>query len=213
MARARTPAAEMATVWFHPQRGVLVSIDPLPPETFRYRGGADTDWRDVARIEVATDPHYGFIPHAGQALPKGFLWGDPAKQLHGLGPPHWIYGPLERTCFECGDPFVFTAQAQRHLYERLRAFSDVTALRCRGCARKRHAIDRARAEYAEALRGVRAESTATTHLAVARAVVELVKAGGRASLDKAIGHARRAHKLGAGVGALKAEKQLIKLRR
>jgi len=199
--------------WFHPQRGAILSKEPIAPGALRYRGGADSDWRDLARVTLVDGTTWYRVRAPGATLPKGFLWGDPAKQSFGLGGPLYFYGPLHRICSDCREPFVFTAQAQRHLYETLRAFTDVTAKRCRACARKRHRLERARAAFAEALRTAGETSTAASHLAVAESVVELVAAGGRTSLDKAIGHARRARKLGAGAKATtRVEARLAKLR-
>jgi hypothetical protein len=120
-----------------------------------------------------------------------------------------VYGPLEKVCGECKAPFVFGARAQQHMYEVLRLHVDATAKRCQGCARKRRALEDARAAYAAALKAAEGATTAKPHLDVAKATLDLVMAGGRAGIDRAIGACRRARRLGAGKSAARLEAKLI----
>jgi len=201
--RAARPPDSWGQVWFHPQRGAVVVTEAVNPGCMRYRGGNDGDWRDVARVKMtSTDRHAE--PMRGERLPAGFLWGDPAKQAYGMGGPEQIYGPLEKRCRDCGNDFVFTARAQQQLYETLGVFIDVTAVRCRTCARKRRDVEAKRVAYAAAIHAAEGATTAKPLLALARATLALVQAGGRGSLDRAIACCRKARRLGAAADALEA---------
>jgi hypothetical protein len=149
-------------------------------------------------------------PAAGP--PKGFLWGDPERQVHGLSGAILVFGPIEKTCRDCGAPFVLTAQEQQHLAETLRLLTLVTSVRCRACRRAKVELEQARQAYAEALAAAERAPTAETHLAVARAALAVLSSGGRAPLDKALSHCRRARKLGAAAAADRVEQQIAKLR-
>jgi len=195
-------------VWFHPQRGGIVTVEPVPPGCMRYRGGKDSDWREIARVQVTTDR----VPLPGQKLPKGFLWGDPERQAYGMGGPEMLYGPLEKVCRDCKISFVFGARSQQHLYETLGLYIDITAVRCRACARAHRVIEVKRVAYAAAIHAADGATTAKPHLALARATLELVRAGGRGSFDRAIASCRRARRFGAAESADQLEAALVALR-
>jgi putative zinc ribbon protein len=204
-------AKTYGTVWFHPQRGGALTIEPVPPGYSRYRGGPGEAWRTIARVEVSTLG--GTVrPLPGQKLPKGYLWGSPEQQEFGLGYGHQVYGPLEKRCSDCGAAFVWPARAQQHLYEVIRVHVDVTAKRCRSCARKRKQIEDARTVYAQALAAADGATTPKPYLEVARATLELVELGGRAGIERAIGSCRRARRLGAGAVADQLEARLRAVR-
>jgi hypothetical protein len=207
--RSRTKPRAVASVraWFHPQRGGMLTKDKVAPGCLRYRGGSDGDWREIASLDL--DELGCVIP--GQRLPRGFLWADPARQSYGLGGAQVFYGPLERTCRDCGDMFLLPAAAQRHLYETLGLFVDKLAVRCQPCARRRRALEAKRAAYAAAVAAAAGATTAQPHLDFARAAIALVAAGGRASLDRAIASARHAQRLGAGASAERVERKLREL--
>lgn len=208
MSKAKVRAVASVRASFHPQRGGVLTQDKVPPSCLRYRGGSDSDWREIACFDL--DELGRIIP--GQRLPRGFLWAEPARQRYGLGGAQPFYGPLERTCRECDDTFVLPAMAQRHLYETLGLFVDMLAVRCQPCARRRRAIEAARATYAAAVAAAAGAITAQPHLDLARAAIALSAAGERVSLDRAIGSARRAQRLGAGAPAERAERKLRELR-
>jgi hypothetical protein len=92
--------------------------------------------------------------------------------------------------------FTWPAEAQKHLYETLGVYVSKTAVRCQACARKRRAIETARVAYAEAAAALPAE-TAMPYVRVAKAMLDVLEAGGTLSLDRAIGYCTRARKLGA----------------
>jgi hypothetical protein len=206
--KAKAPAVASVRASFHPQRGGVLTQDKVPPGCRRYRGGSDGDWREIACFDL--DELGRIIP--GQRLPRGFLWAEPERQHYGLGGAQPFYGPLDRTCRDCGDTFVLPATAQRHLYETLGLFVDTLAVRCQRCARRRRGLETKRTTYATALAAAAGATTAQPHLDLAHATIALVAAGGRASLDRAIGSARRAQRLGAGAPAESAERKLRELR-
>ncbi len=127
------------------------------------------------------------------------MWGDPSKQRFGMGGPQEVFGPLDRACHDCQQPFVFPAAAQKHLLEETGAFIDTTATRCLPCSRRKNKLERARRAHAEALAALDLGGpiTATQYLCAARAALALLEAGGTTSLDRAIGYCRKARKLGA----------------
>lgn len=208
MARARSPDDPIGIVSFHPQRRGTVTLEPIHPSLWRYRGGKDSDWRHVTTVYMTTG---GCRPQVvpGQKLPKGYLWGETDKQVFGMGGGQQIFGPLELTCRDCGAAFVLPARVQQHLYEVARAYIDTMARRCQPCARKVNKLEAARKAYAAVLAKADGALTWQPHLAVARATIELLKAGGKVNLDRAIGIVRKARKLGAGELADRLEAQLI----
>jgi hypothetical protein len=163
------------TIWFHPQRGSIVTDEKFDKGCLRYRGGPDDAWRII-----------------GEPLPKGFLWGDPAKQQYGMGGPQEVFGPLERVCRDCKKEFVFPAAEQKYWLETLGFHIDSTATRCLGC----RTVRRKQRSYADAVNETKKNPTARAFLNAAKAALAWHKAGGRAPLAKAVAHCRRAQKLG-----------------
>lgn len=196
-------------MWFHPRRGAIITTSPLRPDVLRYRGGEGSLWREVMKLRVELNEYQQPRPVAGQKLPRGFLWGEPAKQRFGMGGPEEVFGPLDKICRDCKEPFVYTAAAQKHLLEETGAFVDATAVRCLACSQRKQKLEQARRAHAAALDAVAAlasaaapasDARAATYLAAARAALALLEAGGKTSLERAIGHARKARKLGAKAG-------------
>jgi hypothetical protein len=198
-------------VSFHPQRGGMVTIDPVPRSCRRYRGGKDSDWREIARVEVVMSGRAPLVV-AGQSLPKGYLWGAVEKQVFGMGGGHAVYGPLENRCSDCGAAFVLSARAQQHMYEVLRLHVDTQGKRCLTCGRKRRALEEARVAYAAAVTAAEGATTAKPFLDLARTTLEVVLAGGKARIERGIASCRRARKLGAGEIADRTEARLERLR-
>lgn len=163
-------------VFFHPQRGAAASADPIPPTRLRYRGGPDVGW--VALNAFVTWNQDGSFTRHGR-LPPGFLWGAPERQRYGLGGPLVAFGPLERDCRDCQRPFVFTAEEQQDWYEVRGFFIDVTAVRCRACRRKRHALEYARRGWAMALDEVKRDASVECARRAVKAGLLVVERGGR----------------------------------
>ncbi|MBK8597364.1 MAG: zinc-ribbon domain-containing protein [Holophagales bacterium] len=68
-------------------------------------------------------------------LPSGAVRGDPRRQLFCCDVPRYFYVDLDRTCRDCGAPFVFSAREQKHWYETLGFRLDASAVRCLPCRR------------------------------------------------------------------------------
>jgi hypothetical protein len=199
-------------VFHHPQRGVVLSADPIQPRCRRYRGGADADWRELPAVRVETGPDGIDRPAPGAIISPGHCWGDPSRQQYGLGGPALVFGPLEKVCRTCGAPFIFTAEEQKHWYEDLGFFIDATAVHCGPCRAAHQRVEAARRDYAAALHAARGARSAEQHLAVARAAIALLHAGGHVSIDKALGHCTRARRLGSSAGADRLSEALRALR-
>lgn len=208
MSRAKTSDDPIGIVSFHPQRGGTVTLEPVRRSLWSYRGGRDSDWRHITRCYMIIEGQWARVA-PGQTLPKGFLWGDTEKQRFGMGGGHQVFGPLELTCRVCGVAFVLPARAQQQLYEVAGAFIDTLAKRCRPCARKVNKLEAARKAYATALAEADGALSPKPHLALGRATLELLKAGGKARMDRAIASVRKARRLGAGEVADRLEAQLI----
>ena len=202
--------ARVLRVFFHPQRGAFLSPGPINPQCARYRGGRDSEWRELKGVQVAERAD-GTYPHSG-TLPEGFLWGEPAKQVFGMGGPALVFGPLERVCRDCAKAFAFSAAEQKHWYEELGFLLDSTAVRCAPCRTRRRHLERARRGWELALRAAEASPSVEEHLGVARAALAVFGAGGRVPIDKALAHCTRAQRLGATAEAERLRAQLRALR-
>ena len=171
-------------IYFHPQRGAVVTDKALNPRWRRYRGGADDAWR------VVSEP-----------LPKGFLRGDPEKQSFGMGGPELVFGPLEKNCRECEREFVLPAAAQKRLLEDKGAFVDAIGVRCLACTQAKNRLRDLALRYQAALGEASHAPSAKTLLAAARAALALIDGGGSAPIERAIANARKAQRLGAKANA------------
>lgn len=59
------------------------------------------------------------------------------------------YFDVERTCRDCGKPFIFFAQEQKHWYEELGFGLDSDCVRCVPCRKRQQGISRVRERYEE----------------------------------------------------------------
>lgn len=203
--RERGSAGTRLRLWFHPQRGAVALEEgkDLSPSCLRYRGGQDSAWRGVTAFEADRAADGTFVPRAGQGLPAGFLWGDASRQRFGMGGPQIAFGPLERTCRDCGEPFLFTAREQRHWLETLGFHIDSTAVRCAACRTALRKVEQARRRWEAALTEAEPSAGPKPQLALAQAGLALLRAGagGRTVLEKATAASRRAQRGGAGAQA------------
>ncbi|MBK9967459.1 MAG: zinc-ribbon domain-containing protein [Holophagales bacterium] len=120
-------------------------------------------------------------------MPSGAVRGDPRRQLFCCEIPRYFYVDLDRTCRDCGAPFVFSAREQKHWYETLGFRLDANAVRCLPCRRafrRDKGIGRALSDASRAL--VEAPLHPPAALAYARAAVAHAERFGHAPLDGAI---------------------------
>lgn len=195
-AKAADAASSPLTVglWYHPQHGAQIATQ-RPSWSWSVDGLPVVAWTEVMQL-AATTEHGTFRVIPGQKLPKGYLWGNPSMQKYGLGGPFLVYAPIERRCHACKEMYIWSARAQKHLYETIGVWIDKTAKHCQSCARERRAREEARAAYATALAELAATPSGAAHATVATTMLAILEAGGRVSLEKAIGHCTRARRLG-----------------
>jgi hypothetical protein len=128
-------------------------------------------------------------------LPKGAVRGDVRRQQFcpGCHVPRYFYVDAERSCVQCGGPFVFSAREQKYWYETLKFHFDSVAIRCLDC-RRRQRTDRAlNAQIAAATEQLLTDPDNPTHLLdLAEALVRYHERTGSGSLNRAVEAARRA---------------------
>ena len=128
-------------------------------------------------------------------LPPGAVRGNVRSQSFcaACHVPRYFFIDEDRTCVQCGRPFVFRAAEQKHWYERLKFHFSSAPVRCLGCRRARRSERALREEIAVAKAAVRrSPADPAAWLAVARALVAHHERTARGSLDEAIAAARRA---------------------
>ncbi|MBK9090023.1 MAG: zinc-ribbon domain-containing protein [Holophagales bacterium] len=132
-------------------------------------------------------PAWTYDPDYRPDLPAGAVRGDPRRQLFCCEVPRYFYVDADRTCRDCGAPFVFSAREQKHWYETLGFRLDAAAVRCLSCRRvyrRDRGIARALADASRALAEAPLHPPAV--LAYARAAVAHAERFGHAPLDGAI---------------------------
>ena len=184
LSAARAAAAKKASTegeettvpaWYHPHFGARVQFEA--PGSWSRDGLPVVPWTVAARLDVIKRDKSTFTIVGGQSLPKGFLWAQPSDQTFGMSGPVTVFAPIHRRCRDCKAMFDWPAKAQQHLYETLGVSVLKTATRCQTCARKRRAIEDARAAYAKAAAEIPAD-TAAPYLRVARAMLDVLDGHG-----------------------------------
>lgn len=131
-----------------------------------------------------------------QPLPRGAVRGDPRQQTFCCDLPRYYFLDVARSCVQCGERFVFSAEEQKHWYETLHFRLDSTAIRCKPCRRRRRSERAIREALAAASRAAAdASGDAGALLAFAEATVAHVDRLGTGPIDRALAAARRARRL------------------
>ena len=146
-------------------------------------------------------PAWTYDPDYRPDLPAGAVRGDPRRQLFCCEVPRYFYVDVDRTCRDCGAPFVFSAREQKHWYETLGFRLDASAVRCLPCRRayrRDKGIARALADASRALAEAPLHPPAV--LAYARAAVAHAERFGHAPLDGAIAALRALQRHAPSVG-------------
>ncbi|MFN8091973.1 MAG: zinc-ribbon domain-containing protein [Vicinamibacteria bacterium] len=128
-------------------------------------------------------------------LPPGAVRGNVRSQsfCFACHVPRYFFVDEDRTCVQCGEPFVFRAAEQKHWYERLKFHFSSVPVRCVECRRTRRSERALREGIALARAELRrAPKDPVARLAVARAIVLHHERTGRGSLDEAVAEARKA---------------------
>lgn len=142
--------------------------------------------------------YWHYDPDFAPPLPPGAVRGNPRSQSFcaACHVPRYFFVDEDRTCVQCGRPFVFGAAEQKHWYEKLKFHFGSVPVRCLDCRRLRRSERALRGQIASAGAQLRqSPADPAAHLAVAQAIVELHVRSGRGQLDQAIAAARRAAEL------------------
>ena len=89
--------------------------------------------------------------------------------------PVLYYFDLKRECVECGRPFIFFAEEQKHWYETLGFVLDADCVRCIDCRNRQHGLERQRHRYEELFH--RDDRTVDENIEMAECSVTLIENG------------------------------------
>ncbi len=87
------------------------------------------------------------VYHSEGAIPGTAVRATPDRQRAAV--PVLYYFDLKRTCYECGRPFLFFAEEQKHWYETLELPLSANCVRCVVCRQARQELRRELARYEE----------------------------------------------------------------
>ena len=146
---------EYANYVDHPRFGRRPHVTGLNPESDFTTGQPFLHWNATDRI------------------PNTAIEADLSRQSRAtVAVTH--YYDVRRTCRDCGRPFIFFAQEQKHWYEELGLPLEADCVRCVPCRRRQHGIAAKRERYEE-LFHVPARS-AEEHLEMADCCLSLIEA-------------------------------------
>jgi hypothetical protein len=143
--------------------------------------------------EYVYHPRYGRYPHItglnpdtlfggdvfirglkNERIPNTAIKADVTKQSPAtIATTH--YFDLSRTCRDCGKPFIFFAQEQKHWYEELGFGLDSDCIRCVPCRKRQQGIAHTRERYEELFHVE--NRTTDQNLEMADCSLSLVEAG------------------------------------
>jgi hypothetical protein len=110
--------------------------------------------------------------------------------------PRYFYVDMERTCVQCGRPFVFSGTEQKFWYETLQFHFDSIATRCSACRRRRRSDNALQQQLALATAEANASpDDPAKQVAFAEAVVRLFERCSMGSLPRAIAACRKARRI------------------
>ena len=89
--------------------------------------------------------------------------------------PVLYYFDLKRECVECGRPFIFFAEEQKHWYETLGFVLDADCVRCIDCRNRQHGLERQRRRYEDLFH--RDNRTLDENIEMAECSVSLIENG------------------------------------
>ena len=122
---------EYATYIEHPRYGRRPRITGLNPET-RYGSDVFIHWHSSKECR---------IPNT--AIPADLTQQTPATV------PVTHYYDVKRHCIDCGKPFLFFAEEQKHWYEELGFGLESDCVRCVVCRKRQQGLARNRERYEE----------------------------------------------------------------
>ncbi|WP_082938288.1 zinc-ribbon domain containing protein [Mitsuaria sp. 7] len=86
-------------------------------------------------------------------FPEAVLVADASRQNYSIYPRRY-YVDILRDCRECGRPFLFFAQEQRHWFEELQFYVDADCVHCSECRARRHDAKTQLARFSAAMKAV-----------------------------------------------------------
>lgn len=120
-------------------------------------------------------PGYSLAPHHARGIIEGTaVAADLGRQCPSTIPALY-YFDLKRACLDCGRPFIFFAEEQKHWYETLGFVLDADCVRCADCRRKQHRLDRWQRRFEELFH--HAERSVDEQLEMAEISLDLIQAG------------------------------------
>lgn len=174
-------------LWLHPHAPAAVSVGRPDRVHWSYHiGTSPALFQKVADVAVSSDP-WRLV---GEGLERFGIVADTTRQDYQTGGPFFFYADFSRSCRECGEEFVYTAEAQRFWYEELGRPHDSVADRCAACRAVSRGRRQAQRRWGEALEGWRPEApTVEAGSALASAALDLVETreGSAKILDLAMG--------------------------
>jgi hypothetical protein len=99
---------------------------------------------------------------------------DVERQVHSPVPVLY-YFDLKRECVECGRPFIFFAEEQKHWYETLRFVLDADCVRCIDCRNQQHGLEHQQRRYEDLFH--RDDRTVDENIEMAECSISLIENG------------------------------------
>jgi hypothetical protein len=141
----------------HPRYGKSPRVTGLNPETNLMTGRPFLHWNAAE----------GRIPNTA-------VEADLSRQSPATVPVTHYYD-VERTCRDCGRPFIFFALEQKHWYEELGFQLEADCVRCIACRKRQQGIAAQSARYEELFHV--ADRTAEEDLEMAECCLSLIEQG------------------------------------
>jgi hypothetical protein len=140
----------------HPRFGKYPRVTGLNPESDFTTGKPFLHW------------------NAAERIPNTAVEADLSRQSRATVPVTHYYD-VKRKCRDCGRPFIFFAEEQKHWYEELGLPLEADCVRCVPCRKRQHGIAAKRERYEELFH--RVERTADENLEMAECCVSLIEEG------------------------------------
>lgn len=112
--------------------------------------------------------------NAAERIPNTAVEADLSRQPRATVPVTHYYD-VKRECRDCGRPFIFFAQEQKHWYEELGLPLEADCVRCVPCRKRQHGIAAKRERYEELFHIV--ERTADENAEMAECCLSLIEEG------------------------------------
>jgi len=122
--------------------------------------------------EEIIDTYWGY--RREKLFPESAIPADTSKQNYSVF-PRTIYVDIEKSCKQCGRPFLFYAKEQKYWYEDLHFYIDVDCVRCIECRKKEQSVKSLILEYEQLVKNTSRTNEETRRLK--QLALELYKVG------------------------------------